>query len=141
MVENPYQPPQAVNDQTALRRWPYFGWLAPVVIWVPALLIFALAVPKFFELFDQLQQRGELPALTSYVLAAARFSRTLFHAPVAVFLIGLIASDMASAHLSRRQQSSWLHSFRQAAICTCGMIAAAAIVISLLLPLIHMSTI
>lgn len=139
MAENPYEPPQTAIDPTAPRRWPYFGWLTPVVVWAPALLIFALAAPKFVEIFDELQQRGELPALSSYVLAAARFSRTLFHAPVAIFLIGLIVSDIAIADLSQRRKILWLHGFWQAAICSCGMIAAAVIVISLLLPIIRMA--
>lgn len=136
-MENPYQPPQAVTDRDGPRRWPYLGWLTPVVTWTPALLLLGLATPQFFELFDQLQERAEMPLLSSYVLAAARLSRSLLHLPTALFLAGLIAGDVAIYKFSQRRRLSWAYALWQTALCACGMIAAALIVIGLLLPIIR----
>jgi hypothetical protein len=136
MPENPYQSPSAVSNTSSPGRWPYFGWLAPVITWMPAMLLVALGIPAFFEIFGQLQERGELPALASGLIAVARISQSLFHLPIAVLLTALIASDVAIADFAQRRNTLWLHNWWQTAICACGMIAVLLIVIGLLQPII-----
>jgi hypothetical protein len=99
---------------------------------MPALLLVGLGVPMFFDIFDPWQERGHLPALTSFVLATAKSSQVLFHVPVVAFLIGLVASDVALAGLVQRQL--W-----PAAICFSGITAAVLVVIGLLQPIIQMT--
>lgn len=139
MLKNPYESPKELPDASGPSRWPYLGWLTPVVTWLPALLLLALAVPDFFEIFGELHQRGELPALSSCVLALARISRSLFHLPIVIYLSVLIVADVALAQSARRRRVSWPHSLWQAVICTIGMAAAAVIVVSLMLPMIRTS--
>lgn len=139
MTANPYQPPLEITASTPPRRWPYLGWFAPVASWLPAVLLVALLVPMFFEVFEPLRERGELPALTSSVMAAARLSRSLFHVPLALFLAGLAAGDAAFFDWAQRRRTPWLHKLWQAAICLGGIIAAVTIMIGLLLPIIGTS--
>src|SRR5262245_15668824 len=132
MPTNPFEPPTEVSDASGPSRSLYFGWLAPVVCWLPALLLVGLAVPTFFEPFGEIEECGKLPTLVSCVFAIARFSRTLLHLPIAVFLIGLIASDVRLADFALHTRVSWLHTDWQVAIGGSGLAAACLIIIGLL---------
>jgi type II secretory pathway component PulF len=141
MSENPYAAPNEVSESNGPSRWPYFGWLGPVVTWLPALLLFGLVAPGFAELFDELRERGELPALASWVVTVARISQALFHLPIALFLVAMISADVALADSARRTRVSWPHRLSQVAVCASGMLAACLVLIGLLLPIIKSGTV
>jgi type II secretory pathway component PulF len=128
-------------DKRSRRPLPIVAVAAIYVgFWWPALVLVAFFVPTFEELFSELQERGELPALTAWLMCFSRLNEALFYLPCLLVLALLVGADVAVARLlqrSRRCQPlywAWL----VGAIVT-GILAAFLVVVALMLPIMRMS--
>jgi hypothetical protein len=104
--------------------------------WVPAIAVVAFAFPRFAPVFDRLNERHQLPAVTEYAMLFTRFG------PVGSIVVGLVtvallvAVDVVAkkARLRAGARAAWLW----LAVLS-GGIAFLAGVLALLLPVFTFS--
>jgi hypothetical protein len=108
--------------------------------WAPALALVVLFVPRFSSLFGALDDRGELPRSTAWLMWFGQVNERLWYAPCLLLLVLLVAVDMAAAHFLQR--SPWGRSVYWAwfaLVIVLGLIAVNAVVVVLVLPVYMMS--
>jgi hypothetical protein len=69
--------------------------------WLPFLGLLLFILPKFGPIFSRLAAKGELPALTSWLVAVERFNSAAFGLPILAFFAWLIVFDLGLAALVR----------------------------------------
>ena len=119
-------------------------FLARVVVyavaWLPSVVLLVCVTPKFESLFENLQARGELPALTECVLWFAWLNGTFLLVPYALAIVLLLACDLRMAGLYRRSlKGRSLYWVWFSAVIAAGILAAGCVVSALMLPVLKMS--
>jgi len=106
--------------------------------WTPLLVLIAVYVPRFEDLFASLHERGELPAVTAWLLSLSRLNDALFF----LLAFGLLtAVDIALTRwLRRSRRGESLYWVWFAGVVVVGVLASALVVVALLLPVMKMST-
>lgn len=114
--------------------------VAICAVWAPLLVLVAVYVPRFEDLFARLREMGELPAVTAWLSSLSRLNDALFYLPCLVFLVLLVVADAGAARLlppSRRGRSLYWVWF--AAVGVTGILGAGLVLAALLLPVMRMS--
>ncbi len=132
---------QSVADRRPVSSLPILARAAVLAgAWAPALALVVLFVPRFSSLFAALDDRGELPRSTAWLMWLGQVNERLWYAPCLLLLVLLVAVDMALAHFLRR--SRWSRSAYWAwfaLVIVLGLIAFNAVVVVLVLPVYMMS--
>jgi type II secretory pathway component PulF len=96
-------------------------------------------VPRFRPIFNGLEAKGELPQLTSWLMAFVQLDTACFHLPVLFVVIALLAIDEAAVSLLRRQARGPLWAWLcLAAVALAAMPAIYLVVGALLLAIFEM---
>jgi type II secretory pathway component PulF len=106
---------------------------------LPALLVLGYVVPQFAEIFAQLQERGELPVLSSGILALSQLNRSLFFLPTLLALALLATGDIAAAGLAQRHRRPAPYRLWLAVLLLTGWMAVVVMIYGLLLPIVRVS--
>lgn len=109
------------------------------VAWLPFLSLIALLVPKFEDLFGRLREKGEMPAITEWLLWFTSLNKTLCFFPCLLVLVLLVVADVGVAGLLRRSRREWLYWAWFVGVVATGIFAVAIVAIALLLPILKMS--
>ena len=111
------------------------------VVWLPFLGLVAFYVPRFDGLFEKLRERGELPALTEWLMWFGALNHALFCLPCLVLFGLLLAADASMAGMLRRRwRKGSLYRIWFAGVIIAGILAAALGMVALLLPAWKMGT-
>jgi len=98
-------------------------------------------VPRYEVIFKRLEEKGELPQLTGWLVAFVHLDAACFHLPVVLVAIALLAADEAAVRLLRRRARGNLWSWLWVvAVGLAGVVAQVVIVAGLLLPVFHMGS-
>jgi hypothetical protein len=134
--------PESAADKRPARPLPVFVRAAAFAgAWVPVLILIVVFVPRFGELFARLDESGELPAVTAWLLSLNRLNDALFYLPCLLFFVLLVVADVGAARLSRRsRRGKSLYWVWFVAVVVAGFLALNLVVVALLLPVMLMST-
>jgi hypothetical protein len=109
--------------------------------WLAALVLVIAYVPRFEAIFKKLEEKGELPQLTGWLLTGMQRDAAYFHLPVVLVAVTLLALDEAAVRLLRRRTRgnlwSWLWVIAFGLV---GLVAAVTVPVALLLPVFKMSS-
>jgi hypothetical protein len=96
-------------------------------------------VPRFETLFKKLEEKGELPQLTGWLMAFRQLDAACFHLLVVLLAITPLAVDEAAVRLFHRRARGNLWSWLcVGALGLAGAVAQVMIVVGLLLPVYRM---
>jgi type II secretory pathway component PulF len=109
------------------------------VAWLPFLSLVVFFVPRFEDLFSVLRERGEVPAITEWLLSFSSLNKTLFFFPCLLVLVLLFVADAGVAGLLRYSRRKWLHWVWFVGVVAMGILAIAFVAMALLLPVLKMS--
>jgi type II secretory pathway component PulF len=103
--------------------------------WLPVFAMVIGFVPRFDPVFQKLNEKGELPQLTGWLLAITHLDAACFHLPVVLVAVALLAVDEAVVRLLRRREDGNTWSWRWVVwVGLAGIVAVFIIVLGLLLP-------
>jgi hypothetical protein len=115
--------------------------LVYIFAWLPAIVLVVYFAPRFVPIFQKLDEKGELPQLTSPLMAFVRLDTAYFHLPTAFVVIALLAVDEWAVRLLRRRARGSLWSWLWvAAASLAGIVAQFVIVSGLVLPVFKMGS-
>lgn len=103
------------------------------IAWLPLASLIVVTVPTFAETFAALGARGELPALTEWLMRTSVVNRQLLFLPMMLAIVLLIVADVAAARTFRRYWG-WLMG-----MALMGLLATGVALFALLLPLLRLS--
>jgi type II secretory pathway component PulF len=110
--------------------------------WLPVFFLLIGVVPRFDRIFRdfELNEKGELPLLTSWLMAFVHLDIACFHLPVVLVAITILAVDEAVMRWLRRRENGNTWSWRWI-VCVglAGFVAVFIIVLALLLPAISLT--
>ena len=109
------------------------------VAWLPFLGLIALLVPKFEDLFSRLREKGEVPAITEWLLWFTSLNKTLFFFPCLLVFVLLVVADVGVAGFLRHSRRERLYWVWFVGVVAMGIFAVAIVAIALLLPVLKMS--
>ena len=132
--------PSSVDDRAG-QPLPFLARVAVYAIaWLPSLVLLVYVTPKLESLFENLQARGEIPALTEWVLWFAWLNRTSLLVPYALAIVLLLVCDLSMAGLYRRSlRGQLLYWVWFTAVIAAGILAAGCVVTAMMLPVLEMS--
>jgi hypothetical protein len=108
--------------------------------WVPALTALVWFLPKFRPIFSRLDEKGELPVLTHYIMAASELIRSPWGLPAIVALAILILTDICVERgLRRSTVGHSLYRFWFGLMIACAPILFVLSLVAILLPGFKMS--
>lgn len=111
------------------------------LLWLPAFVLVIGVVPRFEAMFQRLTEKGELPQLTSLLVAFARVDAAYYHLPVVLVALALLALDEAAVCLLRRRSRGNLWSWLWvAAGGVAGLVSQQVIIYGLMLPIYKMGS-
>ena len=105
----------------------------------PLVSLIVLFVPRFGDLFSRLRERGEVPAVTEWLLWFTSLNKALFNFPGLLILVLLVLADAGVAGLLRRSRRKWVSCVWFVGVAAMGILAAVSIAMALLLPVLKMS--
>jgi hypothetical protein len=118
-------------------------WARAVVygfLWLPVLVLVLVFVPRFESIFMTLEERGELPQTTQWLIAFVRLNAECFYLPVLLLSVALLAVDAVVVRYLRRSVRGHLWSWLWVAALALAAIPAVLLVVTgLLLPVFKMS--
>jgi hypothetical protein len=98
-------------------------------------------VPRYDIIFERLEEKGELPQLTGWLVAFVHLDAACLHLPVVLVVVGLLAADEAAVRLLRRRTRGNLWSWLWVVgVGLAGVVAQVVIVEGLLLAVFHMGS-
>jgi hypothetical protein len=111
------------------------------VTWLPVFVNALATVPQFEPVFTKLEEKGELPELTGWLMAFSRMDAVGLHLPVLAVVLALAVIDQAAVSLLRQQTRGSLWSWLWVvAAGLAGVVAQIVIVAALLLPVFKMGS-
>ena len=127
-----------VGQATATLSRPRWPWRILVALaWLPLIGLIVFYVPMLEVMFSPLQERGELPAVTEWVMWFSALNQRLFFVPILLFLVLLLLADAHVVSLAERSQQLYWMWLTGIVVVSC--LAAGIVVLALLLPVIDFS--
>jgi hypothetical protein len=106
---------------------------------LPAFVMLLGCLPQFGPIFARLEQKGQLPELTRWLVAFARLNALSLYLPVLALVLALAAIDQAAvSRLRRRARGSLWSWIWVIAVALGGVVCQLLVVAGLLLPVIQM---
>jgi hypothetical protein len=120
-------------------------WWARVLVygfmWLPMLVVVLVFAPRFEPIFKRLEEQGELPQLTRWLMAFDRLDTSFFYLPALLLALAVSVVDEVVVRTLRRRARGNLWSWLWVAAVALAAIPAGFLVVSgLLLPVFKMSS-
>jgi hypothetical protein len=93
--------------------------------WVPFFALLTFRMAQAAVIFARLEEKGALPASTSYLIELDRLSSATFDLPIVAFLLLLVLADLGMARITERLKHggvlyrAWFAGVILAAACAC----------------------
>jgi type II secretory pathway component PulF len=98
-------------------------------------------VPRFEPIFKKLEEKGELPQMTHWLMAFVRLNAASFYLPALLFALAVLAIEEAGVRILRRKAMGNLWSWLWvAAVALAAIPVIRLVVIGLLLPVFKMGS-
>jgi type II secretory pathway component PulF len=109
--------------------------------WLPFFVLMIFVVPRFEPIFAKLEEKGELPSSSLWLMKLERVNEAVFPLPVLVFLTVLVLSDLGVVRaIGHRKHGMLLYWTWFAAVILLGLFACLLCAGALLLPVYGMSS-
>jgi type II secretory pathway component PulF len=110
--------------------------------WLPFFALTVFNLPQYDRIFTKLQEKGELPALTSTLMWFSRLSQASFGLSVLVCFALLMLVDVRIARLTARmgRRAGVFYGTWFAAVIVGGLLAVLVVIAALLLPVFKMGS-
>jgi type II secretory pathway component PulF len=110
-------------------------------MWLPVFVTLLVIVPRFEPIFKKLEEKGELPQMTHWLMAFDRLNAASFYLPALLLALAVLAVDEAVVRILRRKARGNLWSWLWVAAVALAAIPAIHLVVSgVLLPVFKMSS-
>jgi hypothetical protein len=80
--------------------------------WLPVIVIVIGIVPRFESVFQKIQEKGELPRLTHWLMALVQMDAACLHLPIVLGAVALLIIDEAAVRVFRQRATgtiwAWL---------------------------------
>jgi hypothetical protein len=128
-----------------LRRGPRLPAVVRAAIlgsaWLPFFGLVTFQVPRWEPIFKKLEEKTELPLLTSLSVLISHWNRITFGLPLLAFLALVILSDLGVARaVGRLRRGGSLYWTWFVAVILLALCACLSLVVALLLPVLKMSS-
>jgi hypothetical protein len=111
-------------------------------MWLPVFVMVLVIVPRFEPSFKRLEEQGEFPQMTHWLVAFDRLNAASFYLPALLLALALLAVDEVVVRILRRKAWGNLWSWLWvAAVALAAMPAILLVVSGLLLPVFKMGSI
>ena len=108
--------------------------------WLPVLAMFVVYTPRSQPLFIRLEECGELPQLTHWLMTFDRWNAAYFYVPSLLFAIDMLAIDaLVVRYLRQRVRGEFLVRLWVTALALAAIPAAILVQLALLPPVFKMT--
>jgi hypothetical protein len=110
-------------------------------MWLPVLVMVLVFAHRYEPIFKKLEEKGELPQVTQWLMAFDRVNVASFYLPALLLVLAVLVVDQVVVRFLRRKAGGNLWSWLWVAAVALAAIPAVVLVVSgLLLPVFKMSS-
>jgi len=102
-------------------------------VWLPVVVILLVTVPRFEPIFKKLEEKGELPQMTHWLMAFVRLNAASFYLPALLLALAVLAVGEAGVRILRRKAMGTLWSWLWLAAVALAAIPVIYLVVNVLL--------